>query len=125
MRLIYEADMSRQDAARLFGERRHTLELDAESRDYAESLVRDVTGRMESLDRTIATLAPAWPVSQMARLDVAILRIAISEIDGGEVPPPVAISEAVELAKRYCTEGARRMINGALGTYARRDAEHL
>lgn len=117
--------MSHQDAARLFDERRHALELDAESRAYAESLVRDVAARIEALDQTIATLAPAWPVSQMARLDVAILRIAITEIDGGEVPPPVAISEAVELAKRYCTEGARRMINGALGTYVRRNAQHV
>ena len=117
--------MNRQDAAQLFDERRHALELDAESRAYAESLVCDVAARINSLDRTIATLAPAWPVSQMARLDVAILRIAIAEIDGGEVPPPVAISEAVELAKRYCTEGARRMINGALGTYVRRNAPNL
>jgi len=50
------------------------------------------------------------------------MRIALAEIDDGQTPVPVAINEAVELAKRYCAAGAAPMINGALGSYVRQSA---
>ncbi len=111
--------MAARDPVELFKSRRHELGLDRESIAYTETLVCQVAASLEALDDTIGLLAPAWPVSQMARLDITILRIALAEIDGGDVPPPVAINEAVELAKRYCTDSSRRLINGALGSYLR------
>ena len=65
----------------------------------------------------IERIAPEWPVDQMAPLDRNVLRIALWEIGQGRVPVRVAINEAVELARRFSGEGARRMVNGALGAF--------
>ncbi len=102
--------------------REREMRLDHETATYARMLVEAVTASRDRLDAAIGRLTPAWPVAQMARLDVAIMRIALAEIDAGDTPVAVAINEAVELAKRYCAEGAAPMINGALGSYVRQGA---
>lgn len=123
MRLLFEASMRGGDPLDLFASRQHELGLAADARAYTATLIEEVAARLGDLDATISELAPAWPIAQMAQLEVAILRIGIAEIDSGRVPPAVAINEAVELAKQYCTEGGRRLVNGALGTHVRRQAD--
>ena len=122
MRLIYEADMAQRPPLDLLDVRERELRLDDETAAYARELVETVSVNQAGLDATIGRLTPAWPVAQMARLDVAILRIALAELEAGETPVAVAINEAVELAKRYCAAGAAPMINGALGSYVREGA---
>lgn len=85
--------------------------------DYVAAVIRGVVGHRERLDQAIRQIAPEWPVDQMAPIDRNVLRIALWEIGLGEVPLRVAINEAVELARRYSGEGARRMVNGALGAF--------
>lgn len=85
--------------------------------DYGAAVIRGVVGHRERLDQVIRQIAPEWPVDQMAPIDRNVLRIALWEIGLGEVPVRVAINEAVELARRYSGEGARRMVNGALGAF--------
>ena len=119
MRLVYESDIVHRSPFDLLDKRGHELRSDEETLAYVRSLVRYVADNRDELDISIGTIAPTWPVDQMPRLDVAILRIAISEIDGGDVPDAVVVNEAVELAKRYCSAGSARMINGALGSYVR------
>ena len=119
MRLVDESDIVRRSPIDLLDKRGHELRTDEETLAYVRSLVRYVADNRDELDISIGTIAPTWPVDQMPRLDVAILRIAISEIDGGDVPDAVVVNEAVELAKRYCSAGSVRMINGALGSYVR------
>ena len=122
MRLIYEADMAHRRPLELLEIRERELHLDNETAAYSRVLVEAITANRDQLDAAIGRLTPAWPVDQMARLDVAIMRIALTEIDAGETPVAVAINEAVELAKRYCAAGAAPMINGALGSYVRQGA---
>ena len=119
MRLVYESDIVHRSPIDLLDRRGHELRTDEETLAYVRSLVRYVADNRDELDISIGTIAPTWPVDQMPRLDVAILRIAISEIDGGDVPDAVVVNEAVELAKRYCSAGSARMISGALGSYVR------
>ena len=114
--------MAQRTPLELLDIRERELSLDDETAAYARVLVKAVNASRDQLDTAIGQLTPAWPVDQMARLDVAIMRIALAEIDAGETPVAVAINEAVELAKRYCAEGAAPMINGALGSYVRQDA---
>ncbi len=114
--------MARRLPLELLDVRERELSLDAETAAYARALVESVSARRDKLDSAIGLLTPAWPVDQMARLDVAIMRIALAEIDAGDTPVAVAINEAVELAKRYCAAGAAPMINGALGSYVRQAA---
>ena len=68
------------------------------------------------LDRVVGDAAPQWPLEQVARVDKAVLRVAVYELlYARDAPPKVAINEAVEIAKEYGGEGSGRFINGVLG----------
>ena len=87
--------------------------------EYGVAVVRGVLGGLQAIDKVIRTIAPEWPVAQMAPVDRNLLRIALWEVGSQAVPVRVGINEAVELARRYSGENARRMVNGALGTFAK------
>lgn len=67
-------------------------------------------------DSLIQTAATEWPIEKINKVDLAVLRIAISELIKGKVPAKVVIDEAVELAKEYGSESSPSFINGVLGT---------
>lgn len=92
-------------------------------RDYAERLVDGVLAHRDELDSLIAATAPAWPIAQLPRVDLNILRLALCELlYSADVPVGAVINEAVELAKRYGSENSGKFINGTLGTIASRIA---
>lgn len=71
----------------------------------------------EKLDGLIAQAAPEWPLPKIARIDLAILRLACYELlVEKSQPPKVIIDEAVELGKAYGNENSPKFINGVLGT---------
>lgn len=86
--------------------------------EYGTAIVWGIGRNVAVIDSVIGRIAPEWPVDQMAPLDRNVLRIALWEIGQGRVPVRVAINEAVEMARRFSGEGARRMVNGALGAFA-------
>lgn len=75
-----------------------------------------VISDLDSIDGQIETAAPEWPISQINRVDLSILRLAIFELKQNQVPYKVAIDEAIELAKEYGSENSPKFINGVLGT---------
>lgn len=80
-------------------------------------LLKGTTDNLESIDSIIEKSAPEWPLEQIAKIDLEILRIAIFELYiARSVPPKVAIDEAVELAKEFGGENSSKFINGVLGT---------
>ena len=79
-------------------------------------LTQEVLKNKEKLDGQILKAAPQWPIDKLNRIDLAILRLAVYELEGGETPPKVVIDEAVELAKEYGGESSSSFINGVLGT---------
>ncbi len=86
---------------------------------YAVELACGVDGLRPSLDRIIARHSHAWSISRMPAVDRNLMRIALYEMvceDGVEIP--VAIDEAVELAKAYGSDDTSRFINGLLGRVA-------
>lgn len=89
-----------------------------EDKTFVEQLVHGVLEHVTKLDATIQPIAPDWPLDQIARIDRTILRIALFELleMGGQVPPKVAINEAVELAKAFGSDNSSKFINGVLGT---------
>lgn len=88
-----------------------------------ESLVRGVTDNLDEIDSIIEKSAPEWPLNQIAKIDLEVLRIAIFELlHTKDVPPKVAIDEAIELGKEYGGENSGKFINGVLGTVVK---EHL
>lgn len=85
---------------------------------FMQNLLKMVIGKKNDLDRIIEKAAPEWPINRIAPVDRNILRIGLAELifaDRKEVPPKVAINEAIELAKQYGSETSGRFVNGVLG----------
>lgn len=68
------------------------------------------------LDTKIQKAAPTWPIEKLNKIDLAILRLAVYELQATQTPPKVIIDEAVELAKEFGAEASSSFINGVLGT---------
>lgn len=82
---------------------------------FAESLVRGVRDHRAELDALLNARATNWRVARMPATDRAILRVAAYEILHTGTPGPVAVNEAIELAKRYGTDGSATFVAGVLG----------
>lgn len=93
-------------------------EQEIEDTEFVEALVHGVLEHQDDLDGKIRPLAPEWPLEQIARIDRNILRLGLYELlyRGSQVPPKVAINEAVELAKAFGSDNSSKFINGVLGT---------
>jgi len=86
---------------------------------YARHLVSGVQEHQAAIDELIATYADRWAIDRMPVVDRNIVRIATFELLwAGDVPVPVAINEAVELAKALSTDDSGRFVNGLLGRIA-------
>lgn len=85
---------------------------------FAESLVSGVIENQEAIDDVIEKAAPDWPIEKIAMVDRNTLRVGLFELlyaDRNEVPPKVAINEAIELAKTFGGENSGKFVNGVLG----------
>lgn len=89
-----------------------------DDKEFVGELVHGADADKERLDAIIQPIAPEWPLAQIARIDLVILRIALFELTSltEKVPPKVAINEAVELAKAFGSDNSSKFINGVLGT---------
>lgn len=88
--------------------------------NFVEDVVEGVNAHKDQIDGIIAPAAPEWPVDQIAKIDKVVLRIGVYELMiKRDVPPKVAINEAVELAKTFGGENSSKFINGVLGTIYR------
>jgi transcription antitermination protein NusB len=88
--------------------------------NFVEDVVSGVHEHQADIDAIIGPAAPEWPVEQIAKIDKIILRIGVYELMiKRDVPPKVAINEAVELAKTFGGENSSKFINGVLGTIYR------
>ncbi|KKW14560.1 MAG: N utilization substance protein B-like protein [Parcubacteria group bacterium GW2011_GWA2_50_10b] len=87
-------------------------------RPFMEALLKRVLEKKNDLNTLIEKAAPDWPLDKISPVDRNILRIGLSELlfaDRKEVPPKVAINEAIELAKTFGGDTSGRFINGVLG----------
>jgi len=90
-----------------------------EDKTFVWQLVNSVVSKLSDLDKIIEKAAPEWPIDQITIIDRNVLRIGLYELLYGnkeEVPPKVAINEAIELAKTFGGESSGKFINGVLGT---------
>lgn len=92
---------------------------DVEGREYADELVRGTVEARLRVDELIRNASRHWRLERMARVDRNILRLGVFELkECHDVPRPVVIDEAVELAKRYGAEGSSVFVNGVLDRIA-------
>jgi len=111
--LLYQWDVTGRELASLY---------EGDVSEYSRELAEAVVAQHEDLDRRITEASDEWPADRLGALERNILRLAILELDRGEVPLEVAINEAVVLAKRYSSEDAGRLVNGILGRIVRERA---
>lgn len=108
--VLYQWDVTGQPLASLY---------EGEIDDYARTLAEAVSAKADVLDERITEASDEWPADRLGALERNVLRIALHELDAGEVPAEVAVNEAVALAKRYASEDAGRLVNGILGRILR------
>lgn len=95
---------------------------------FAGHLMEGTLHERKTIDKLIEKCAPEWPLEQVTVIDRNILRLGIYELMFGnydEVPPKVAINEAIELAKTFGSDSSPRFINGVLGTIYREMGEPM
>jgi N utilization substance protein B len=124
LQILYQRDITGDSISRILGLKMYSLE-DGEPDEYCRALVGGVEKYLDGLDTMIGEVSENWAVTRMPLVDRNILRIATYEIlYDAEVPPSVAINEAVELAKVYGGEDSSKFVNGVLGKIALRREEH-
>jgi N utilization substance protein B len=122
--ILYEADLRGLNAVSLLAER--VALADPPVSDYAIDLVEGVTTCRDRLDEILRRYSEGWTLERMPGVDRAVLRLGLYELLHREdVPPAVAIDEAVELAKTLSTEESPRFVNGVLGRALRDRASLL
>ncbi len=87
--------------------------------EFAWKILKGVIEHQKEIDKIITKAAPEWPIEQISIVDRNSLRIGLYELlyaNREEVPPKVAINEAIEIAKNYGGPNSGRFINGVLGT---------
>jgi transcription antitermination protein NusB len=111
--LLYQWDVTGRPLASLY-----EGEVDA----YASALAEGVIERAKEIDARVSAASIGWPADRLGALERSVLRVAVLELERGEVPLEVVIDEAVTLAKRYASEDAGRLVNGILARIAREAA---
>lgn len=92
------------------------INMNGENSDYFYGVYRNFFDNRLDIDGKIDEFSNKWKTNRMPAIDLSILRIALTEITYmDDIPVPVSINEAVELAKKYSTEKSSGFINGLLG----------
>jgi N utilization substance protein B len=110
LELLYQWDLTGQPLRSLH---------DGDADPFALELAEGVAAQAGALDARITAVSDEWPADRLGVVERNVVRMGLFELERGEVPPEVAIDEAVSLAKRYASEDAGRLVNGILGRVAR------
>lgn len=129
MQTLYEWDFSGRNPEKLKEiADRNIKEFGAglENDEFVWQLINGVIEHLSQLDEIISKSAPQWPIEQITIIDRNVLRLGLLELlfsKREEVPPKVAINEAIELGKTFGGESSGKFINGVLGTVYREIGE--
>ncbi len=116
LKILYAIDVTKEDAKKCIDTFWQNHEdLDAEMRSFADALVLGVYNNKELIDKLITTHSTNWQLKRLAVIDRNILRFAVYELLYREdIPPKVAINEAIDIAKKYGDKDSGKFVNGVL-----------
>ena len=121
LQMLFALDSAEQSADRAIADFWRQFPGDAEGRAYADDLLRQLFPALQSLDKMIEEVSNNWRLERMTPVDRNILRLGAFELSQRpDVPTPVIIDEAVELAKLYGTDNSSSFVNGVLDNLARK-----
>lgn len=120
LQTLYEWDFSGGKIETKEALQRNALEFapGAQCEPFMKSLLSGILSKQKDLDNVITKAAPEWPLEKISIMDRNILRLGLYELlfaDRDQVPPKVAINEAIELAKKFGGETSGKFVNGVLG----------
>lgn len=125
LQVLYQREITDEPILSILGNKTYSLAEGAPS-EYAVEILQGVNAQQDRIDGLLGDVSQNWVVSRMPLVDRNILRVATWEIlygDRQQVPPSVAINEAVELAKVYGGDDSSKFVNGVLGRIAERPVE--
>jgi N utilization substance protein B len=114
LQMLFEWDMTRQKPARVEGNFWKSAKAAENTREFADQLFEGAVAEAEKSDQLVTTLSENWKFERLAAVDRNILRLAIYELRFGTAPIKVVIDEALELAKKFSSEGSPAFLNGIL-----------
>ena len=96
------------------------FEIEGVDTDYLNKTIDDMIDHIDEIDKQITENSKDWKINRIAKVDLAVLRVALAEILYNQtIPSSVSINEAVEISKKYSNEDSHKFINGILGTVVR------
>lgn len=120
LQALFEWDFSAGEHDATFSAEQHIEQLDKkfDDHEFTLALLDGVVKHVADLNAKIEQYAPDWPLEQITTVDRNVLRIGIYELlySTQDIPPKVAINEAIELAKTFGGDSSGRFVNGVLGT---------
>ncbi len=120
MQLIFEIE-GQQDFSEVIKDRfLKKEELINIDKEYVDKIYKNFVGNKEIIDEMISKFLTNWKINRMNKVDLAICRLAVTELLYlEEIPKSVVINEAVNLAKKFGTEKSGKFVNGVLGSIAK------
>lgn len=121
MQTLFEWDFakrSREEAFDILKRNKDEFAPGVSDASFTDGLLETVIEKQKDLDGIITKAAPDWPIDKISVIDRNILRLGLAELlfsDADQVPPKVAINEAIELAKSFGGETSGKFVNGVLG----------
>ncbi len=120
VKIAYSIDINKDFSRFNLAEYIAHFQLEEMDVDYLDKTIIDMITNMDIIDKYIIDNSKDWKISRIAKVDLAVLRIALAEILYNEtIPESVSINEAVEISKKFSNEDSHKFINGILGTVVR------
>lgn len=115
LRMLYQMETNGEDTERALARYCESFPYQQDIIDYSKSILSGIKRERDAIDRYIKDACDNWKLDRITYVDINILRLGIYEMLFSEdVPPKVAIDEAIEIAKKYGNEDSREFINGVL-----------
>ena len=115
LRMLYQMETNSEDIDRALARYCETFPYQQDVIDYTKGILSGIEREKEAIDGFVRSASENWRLDRITYVDLNILRLGVYEMLFSEdVPPKVAIDEAIEIAKKYGNEDSREFINGVL-----------
>lgn len=114
MQMLSQLDVQGEDALEQIESFLAESEADAHTIDYARSIIQTCWEQHGAFDGRIAGQLRHWGLDRLSPVERNVIRVALMELSGGQVPPKVVINEAVEIGREYGGADTPRFVNGIL-----------
>jgi transcription antitermination factor NusB len=120
LQVLYELEFSEREYAEVLGDQIERRSSTEETRSYARDLLKVTLDSKTELDEKITSLLENWDLKRLSLIDKNILRFALAEIIYfSAIPSKVIINEAIEIANKYSSQDAGKLVNGLLDRFVK------